>query len=315
MKTFQDIQEILDELVDNRSFGAHGAFWRTLSRDEFVEHRVFGYQIIKLGNPSESNIIKALKGLPPFNGVPFRSMPAGMDEATAIQIKTIEDWIENGCPEYSDEIVTRSINYSDDHHNTYWREFDDWAMFQATNETQIHEGKIMGELFPLWMQYMKSSTDNDYQNWINTIKEPSSLKSIKYLSKKQRATVEKYYNENDSSELMDSYEKFGKGSLLNDPLRPQDPEHKMNGPSMWAIWLCSVDATLRTKSDTPDFWYMMSKAILIGMTNDGVMRNRFPVLNYNSNTIIEAKSFILNIQNEDVLDEIKRFVLSTRLLG
>jgi len=44
--TFADIQKIFDDAVQNEDIGAHGPFWRDISRDEFVSKKVFGCQII-----------------------------------------------------------------------------------------------------------------------------------------------------------------------------------------------------------------------------------------------------------------------------
>jgi hypothetical protein len=48
------------------NIGAHGAFWRGLSRDQFVAKKVFSLPLVIVGKGAESNIVKALKGQTPF---------------------------------------------------------------------------------------------------------------------------------------------------------------------------------------------------------------------------------------------------------
>lgn len=48
------------------SIAAHCTFWRTLTRDEFVVKKVFGKQLVVVGDPANSNLVKALRGQLPF---------------------------------------------------------------------------------------------------------------------------------------------------------------------------------------------------------------------------------------------------------
>jgi hypothetical protein len=51
--------------------------WRGLTRDQFVAEVVFERPLIVVGRGGDSNMIKALKGIEPFDGSEFRRMPAG----------------------------------------------------------------------------------------------------------------------------------------------------------------------------------------------------------------------------------------------
>lgn len=112
MTTYAEILTMLDVVIAGQDIGAHGPFWRTLSRDEFVAFKVFG--VIPLlatdaagkFDPLESNLIKALQGRNPFSrdlGDPdarFPRMPAGgLPPMSDPDIETIKNWISAGCPE------------------------------------------------------------------------------------------------------------------------------------------------------------------------------------------------------------------------
>lgn len=110
MSGYSDIQDVLDRAVNHADIGAHGPFWRALTRDEFVIFRVFGRIpiLVKLPDgcfdPDESNLVKALKGLNPFGrdvgtaGAQFRRMPAGRPAVSTEDIQLIRAWITAGCP-------------------------------------------------------------------------------------------------------------------------------------------------------------------------------------------------------------------------
>jgi hypothetical protein len=107
MTTFRRIIEILDQAVGGPSafVGAHGAFWRGVTRDQFVQKRVFGQPLVVIGNGSGSNLVKALKGERPFGsnigtpGAGFRRMPAGRPPVSAADVTEISGRINAGCPE------------------------------------------------------------------------------------------------------------------------------------------------------------------------------------------------------------------------
>jgi hypothetical protein len=81
------------------SIRAHGTFWRGVTRDQFVAEVVFEHPLIVVGQGGDSNLVKALKGIEPFDGSEFRRMPAGRPPVPADQIAFIERWIDDGCPE------------------------------------------------------------------------------------------------------------------------------------------------------------------------------------------------------------------------
>jgi hypothetical protein len=103
MADFVRVLEILDNAIGGPGahIGAHGAFWRGLTRDQFINKSVFGLKLIELGDGAHSNLVKALKGEEPFDDLTFRRMPAGRPPVPAAQIAEIEDWINAGAPEHA----------------------------------------------------------------------------------------------------------------------------------------------------------------------------------------------------------------------
>ena len=90
------------EEEDSESSAPHGAFWATMTYEDFTTGDVpnMGMPVLKVGSASDSNIIKALLGQPPFDGSQFQQMPAdGPPFLTPEQVQPISDWINNGCPE------------------------------------------------------------------------------------------------------------------------------------------------------------------------------------------------------------------------
>src|SRR6476659_9061653 len=108
---FQGVIKILDESIGGPGvgIGAHRAFWRDITRDEFVAKKVFGKALVILGDGANSNLVRALKGESPFGadlpdppqGATIRRMPAGRPPAPTESIAAIEQWIDAGCPEES----------------------------------------------------------------------------------------------------------------------------------------------------------------------------------------------------------------------
>jgi hypothetical protein len=100
---FPDIQRILDEAVEGQDIGAHGPFWRDITRDEFVAKKVFGCQIIFSDNGTfngpRSPLVQILQA--PIECPVDRErpqMPVGFPFVPAERIQIISDWIDAQCP-------------------------------------------------------------------------------------------------------------------------------------------------------------------------------------------------------------------------
>jgi photosystem II stability/assembly factor-like uncharacterized protein len=107
MNRFERVIEILNNAVGGPSapVSFHGAFWRGGSRDEFVAKKVFGLQLITVGDGTGSDLVKALQGKTPFGadtGNPdadFNRMPSGLPPVSGEDIAFIQKWIDEGCLE------------------------------------------------------------------------------------------------------------------------------------------------------------------------------------------------------------------------
>jgi photosystem II stability/assembly factor-like uncharacterized protein len=109
MTRFERVIQILDTAVNGPTapVGFHGAFWRGITRDQFVAKKIFGLDLLAVGNGAGSNLIKALKGQSPFGAdlsepppdADFNRMPSGRPPVPAGDVRFIEQWIDEGCPE------------------------------------------------------------------------------------------------------------------------------------------------------------------------------------------------------------------------
>lgn len=113
MTRYERVLQLLDQSIGGpaATIGAHQAFWRGLSRDAFVAKKVFGRPLLVVGDGAGSNLVRALRGLPPFGadlpeppvGSQFNRMPAGMPPVAEEEVAFIEQWINDGCPDRPDE--------------------------------------------------------------------------------------------------------------------------------------------------------------------------------------------------------------------
>lgn len=105
MTTYADVQNLLDQAVGPGPVGAHRAFWRGMTRDQFVAKAVFGYPLVTPNDGTRSNLVKALKGTAPFGddigtpGAEMPRMPARRPPMADDDIQAISLWIDGGCPE------------------------------------------------------------------------------------------------------------------------------------------------------------------------------------------------------------------------
>ncbi len=106
---FQGVIEILDTAVGgpDAEVVSHGPFWRSVTRDRFVEMKVGGRKLVTIGDGANSNLVLSLKGDAPFGsdlddppaGAVISRMPAYLDPVPSESISDIEQWINEGCPE------------------------------------------------------------------------------------------------------------------------------------------------------------------------------------------------------------------------
>lgn len=109
MNRYERVTEILDNAIGGpmAAIGAHGAFWRGLTRNQFVGKMVFRLAIVTVNDGAGSNLVKALRGEAPFGAdlpVPppvalYPRMPDGLPPVADTDIAFIQKWIDDGCPE------------------------------------------------------------------------------------------------------------------------------------------------------------------------------------------------------------------------
>jgi hypothetical protein len=116
LNSFADVQSLIAQVLIQNSqqggvgFAPHGAFWNTLTYDQFVNGNVPNVPdpdtgdpipILVKGSSAQSNLILALKGDGPlFADAAFGRMPAnGPPFFSDDEIASIAAWIDNGCPE------------------------------------------------------------------------------------------------------------------------------------------------------------------------------------------------------------------------
>ncbi len=116
ISSYVGVQKLLDDFVTNNNipiqFSPHGAFWRNMTRDQFVSGNIPNVphpdtgepmKILIVNNSENSNIIMSLRGTPgtvfdPATGLIGRMPPSGpfMPEP---DVKRLAAWIDAGAPE------------------------------------------------------------------------------------------------------------------------------------------------------------------------------------------------------------------------
>jgi hypothetical protein len=305
MADYLRIKQILDDAVNGEMFAAHGPFWRSLTRDQFVERSIFGRKLIAKRDdgtldPEESNLVKALEGRDPFGddmkppvpGAFWPRMPFRYPPVPDEKILEIRNWIQAGCPEFVDMqpgwIDESGGGPASDPaiHNGFFRDFDNWAMFNASPQTSTDIDAFFS-IAPLYFEFAKNATLE--ANWDAALRSPTVVDAVKRLDEQQRTTVVQHYGKPvPLLTLLDGFMRFGGDTLPDDPLRPVDVRHNMNGRSMWFFWAAFTDACMRIAPSTSipaDFWTGLSRGILLGLINDGLFRGRFTVSGFTSDDV------------------------------
>lgn len=299
MTRFEKVKELLDAIVGSRPVRTHREFWRGKTRDEFVGYIVFGeVPLLVVGDGAGSNLVKALKGEPPFGDDPgslYRRMPAGRPPATPEQIAFIERWIDEGCLEDpvppaeggpAPQGLTREAEDSTALHVLYWRELDNWSLLNRTPEVNAAINYFMPRT-RAWTRFAAGSGSE--AQWVDIVVAAPMQQHLRVLSVRQKATVVSFYGEPmDAGLLGESFQRFGAGSLPRDDLRPDDPIHQMDDGYQWFIWSAFADACIRSRIDA-EFWREMSRFLLIGLCNDGVFRRSFNVTGFEASEMGQQK--------------------------
>jgi hypothetical protein len=325
--TYARVRQLLDEAVHGNNIGAHGPFWRTLTRDQFVAKSVFGKPLIAKKtdgtfDPDESNLVKALEGRSPFGadldpppaGAFLNRMPDGYDPMPQVRINEIRAWIGEGCPATADTPAafmasTAGSPLPDQTMLDFWRELDNWAMFEATPEVS-NAINVFFDKAPLWMVFASDETREP--DWQAATLDGSFRDAVALLEGRQRQTVLKYFGRPVPIEsLLYAFRRFGDNSLPNDTQRPADMRHTMNGRVMWFMWSAFCDACLRlaTPQGIPaSFWYGMTRGILVGLMNDGLIRGRFTVNGFPATAVGQdaLEQYVAGLADNELAGETRR---------
>lgn len=181
-------------------------------------------------------------------------------------ILLIENWIQNGCPPAPAPgpaiqpmalSFTTGASFTPEQHNDYWRDLDNWSMFNAAPDVQDADGVVL-DLFPAWSNFAKDpAREGDFNT---AIQGAAVAPALLLLSGKQKVTVEQHCGVPlPLLALLDSYQQFGAGTLPADRLRPVDPLHQMNGAALWFVWCAFVEAAVRKNID----------AVFLALPSDG----------------------------------------------
>lgn len=283
MTGFSDIVTLLDTLVVGRTVRKHGPFWRGKTRDDFVALSVFGKPVVDLANAAQSNIVLALNGETPFGadlpGAPessvFSRMPSGGPAAPPEVIATIEAWIAAGCPEHGNAAVLAAAVHAgvnDLDHVRYWRAFDDFFLYHATDEVSTKVGNFMGAMTPAWKKFVKGQATEAQWNATRTQVDMADATSVIKVNH-ERIIKEHYGDPIDGAAVFDSHWKFGGDLLPSDPQSSGPHQHTMNGPSDWANWAPFIDTVLRD-DPTDIFNLLVARGWHVGIVADGLIRQR-----------------------------------------
>lgn len=319
---FARVKEILDAAVGPVPFGAHGPFWRGLSRDQFVQHAVFGFPLLVIGNGQDSNLVKALRGQNPFGknigtpGAIFNRMPSrNLDPVAPADIDLIEQWIDDGCPDAAPAVAgsrvsltTGAFRPDPSVHVAYFRELDDWSALHATPEVRQAIDRVFASFGP-WMAFAHGPARE--AAWVESLSGDATAQAIAMLSARQQQTVEAHYGvPAPLLALLDGFERFGNDGLPDDPRRPE--RHNMSGAIMWFVWGSFADACLQLEISA-EFWRFYLRAILCGLLNDGLFRERFEVKGFEATPQGRLAAFqhAQDVADADLRGELrKRFVES-----
>lgn len=319
MNRFSQIKVFLDEAVNGQDIGAHRAFWRGMTRNQFVTFKVFGViDLVTVGDGANSNLVKRLSG----EGV-SRMPPAPFDPMPVDRIQFVEQWIDDRAPSELSDTVTFDAEagggLDPQLHNAYWREFDNWAMFHASGDVQSAITSVF-QYASHWANFARGNmTETELSEKAN---KPDLAAAVQLLTTRQMQTIESHYgNPIPLLDLLEGYELFGRGvgngGLPPDLLRPADPKHQMNGRQMWFNWCAAADACLRQAVPIqPEFCRGHNRAIVLGLMNDGLIRERFPVDGFSKNdpdVSQEMRSHVKNLADDALQGEMTHRFAATDL--
>lgn len=287
MNPYSRVLDILERAVGGKTIRAHRNFWRGKTRDDFVKLRVFGLRLLEMNDGKNSSLVRALRGEIPFGsdvdpslpGEIYRRMPAALAPVSSEDIEFIEKWIDAGCP--SNEQIGKPLALntrlsldlfpnkilSDDEINRFFREFDDYFMFAVSDQVSNDINMFFSGV-RMWPGF-----GSDEAGWTSFLSEVAVQDAIARLSQAQIDIMMRHFgNPLDLRMLSEAFVRFGSGVLSEDTLRPQDPRHRMDGHTMWNIWLCFGCACIQL-GVSAGTWKDVATIVAVGMVHDSLYRD------------------------------------------
>lgn len=283
MVGFVDIQITLDRILGDNSAGNHKAFWRGKTRAEFIVHSVFGFVVVKVGDPDNSNLVHALRGRAPFGrdltpptpGAFMPRMPAFLDTAEEGDIALIEAWIADGCPETANDggLALADQAATDDDHVRHWREVDIFFLpGSSSEETSNHVNRWHASVLGTYLEGVVNNPGGTV--WSDFISSSGAQQSFEYIRLHQRRLTHDSYN-SEPENVFDSFWKFGGDLLPPDPASIAHPEHRMDSVGSWFLWAPHLHMTL-TSSGINNADLALARGWQIGLVADGLVRTDRP---------------------------------------
>jgi len=223
-------------------------------------------------------------------------MPAGRPAVPELAIAFIEKWINDGCPNDDMDAPTLAVMRTAgaatatsapdlDLFIRFFREFDSFFNFNASDQTQTDIGTFFN-IAPTWPGF---NATTDLPAWTAAIADADVKSALQELSDNQLRLIAEFFgtpvNQNSLNEAL---WQFGKGTLPADNQRPRDPFHRMDGATMWLMWLACADASIRLGMNAPQ-WAVNIKSICLGLVGDALFRtdrppaSRLKITRYNAN--------------------------------
>jgi hypothetical protein len=282
VKRFEKVVDILDTAVSHQAIGAHGNFWRNKTREQFIALKVFGRILLVPGNSSDSNLIRAMRGLSPFGvdvepppaGAIFDRMPAQRPAVPELSIQFIEKWIADGCPDddMAEQPAAVAHALGPQQFVDFFRGFDQFFAFEASDPTR----SAIGDFFGIAQNWPGFNATTDLPAWTEAIADPDVKNAAQFLSDNQLRLIAQHFGDPlDQASFNEALWQFGKGSLPPDDQRPQDRLHRMNGSQMWLMWLAFADASIRSGIEAAK-WAALARSICLGLVGDALFRTDRP---------------------------------------
>jgi plastocyanin len=165
--------------------------------------------------------------------------------------------------------IPAAVQANDQTHLDYWRAVDQFFLpGNASAETEPHVIQMHAAAFGQWRRSFVAGESMNV--WKDYIGRPDVQESFRYVRLHQRRLLEEFYGSR-PEDIFDALWKFGANLLPSDGLRPQLPQHTMNGVGDWFIWIPQLYATL-SDPEVNEEDLALARAWQMGIAADGLVR-------------------------------------------